>query len=246
MGYCKQTALPTTEPVLLADAHTFLRLPTSYTAEDTFISGLIQAAREQGEIITGRALAQRTFVQVMDGFPDKLYRYAIDGEVLFGIGMYGLPWSNMSPYQNRQVIKLSYPPVISVQNIQYVDLNGDVQTLNQDTDFILDRQTDSARLVPLPGTFWPLAMVTANALEINFTAGYDPSPTATDSHIVTAPNPPDQQTSSTIVSGVPQLIRLGILNLVAYWFQNRGVLGVPSEIHNLFQSMSVYEFSSPQ
>lgn len=219
-----------------------MRLPSAYTSEDTFITGLIQAAREQGEVITGCALSQRTFTQVMDDFPDKLYRYAIDGELLWAMGLYGLPWGNQSSTQNRQVIKLAYPPVISVQSVKYVDTTGNPQTLAQDVDFILDRQRGFARLIPMPGTFWPLSMVTANAVEVNFTAGYDPSPTATDTHTVSE-MPPDQQASSEIVSGIPQLMRLGILNLVAHWFQNRGELVIPEPIYNIFRSMAVYNFA---
>ena len=69
MGYCRATELPAAEPVTLAQAKTFMNFPVSITTQDTFITGLITAAREQGELITGRGLAQRTWTQVLDSFP---------------------------------------------------------------------------------------------------------------------------------------------------------------------------------
>ena len=237
--YCKPTALPSAECLSLTDVKLFLRLPNTYTAEDAFITALIQAAREHGETITGRALAKRTWVQVMDSFPDRTFRHAIDGSSLYDLGLYGRPYGGSE--HKRNSVELYYPPLISVQNITYVDANGAVQTLLPDTDFIVDRTNDFARLTPIPGTLWPQTMHTLNAVAVNFTAGYDPDPTATDTHNVST-NPPDQQTTSTVVTGVLELIRLGMLNLVAYWFQNRGSLTVPEPINSILRSQAVYRF----
>lgn len=242
MGYCKQTALPSAECVSLAEAKSFMRLPSAYTSEDAFITASIQAAREQGEIYTGRSLAKRTFVQVMDRFPDRTLRDGIDGSGVYGLGFFTMSLGNSSFNFHRQLIKLAYPPCISVQNVTYVDTNGNVQTLQQDTDFVLDRQTDFARLAPLPGKYWPFSIATVNNIEINFTAGYDSNPAAVDTHNVVGINPPNQQTTSTLVTGVPQVIRMAVLNLVAHWFQNRGVSEVPESIANVFRGMAVYQF----
>lgn len=59
------TIAPSVEPVTLAEARSHLRLeatgsPASHE-DDDYISALIQAAREQVETDTGRALVQRTY-----------------------------------------------------------------------------------------------------------------------------------------------------------------------------------------
>ena len=241
MGYCRATELPAAEPVTLAQAKTFMNFPVSITTQDTFITGLITAAREQGELITGRGLAQRTWTQVLDSFP--YFTDTVQSQLAYPPSYYSLPRYSTTLWNYSQMIKLSYPPVISVQGMRYIDSNGYSQTLQQDTDFVLDRITEPPRIFPQVGQYWPASLYVANSLEINFTAGYDPNPSAVDTHTVTG-SPPNQQPNSTIVAGVPQMIILGILNLVAFWFNNRGSVGlVPENIERIFQQNMVLDFS---
>lgn len=227
MGYCRQTSLPATEPVTLAQAKSFMRLPSGYTAEDSTITAFITAAREQGELITGRGLAQRTWTQVLDSFP--YFTDTVQSQLAYPPSYYSLPRYSTTLWNYSQMIKLSYPPVLSVQGMNYVDSSGNPQTLYQDTDFVLDRITEPPRIFPQPGQYWPPSLYVANSLQVNFTAGYDPNPNAIDTHYVDSPpvsSPPDQQPVSTIVTGIPQMMILGILNLVAFWFNNRGSVGI--------------------
>ena len=240
MGYCRQTSLPVAEPVSLSQAKSFLRLPPGYVSEDETVQAFIAAAREQGELITGYCLAQRTWTQVMDRFPSNL-DYNWSNRAYSGSNYTLLDWDH------SQVIKLSYPPIISVQGIQYVGANGIAQTLQQDIDFILDRITTPVRLFPAFGGYWPPALYVANSLQINYTAGYDPDPKKIVIHGASG-HPPitlmNQQPDSTIVSGVPQMIILGILNLVAFWFNNRGSVGlVPDNIERIFQQQAIVDFA---
>lgn len=239
MGYCRQLALPTAEPVSLAEAKGFLRLPSGFIAEDDFLTGSIQAAREYAEILTNRALAQRQFVMVLDSHP--YYTDTIQSQLAYPPSYYSLPRFSTTLWNYSQMIKLPFAPVISVQSMASVAPDGSITTMHQDTDFVLDRISEPARIFPLPGAYWPPDLYVANALQITFTAGYASNPSATDSHASTGSN---QQPTSAIVSGVPQLIRLGILNLVAYWFQNRGTSNVPPAIEQLFLSQAVVDFAS--
>lgn len=238
MGYCRQIALPAAEPVSVADAKTFLRLPSGFTAEDGFLAGSIQAAREMAEILTNRALAKRQFVMVLDSHP--YYTDTIQSQLAYPPSYYSLPRFSTTLWNYSQMIKLPFAPVISVQSMKSVAPDGSIIVMNQDVDFVLDRISEPARIFPLPGQYWPPDLYVANALQITFTAGYDFDPTAVDTHTSTGSN---QQPSSAIVSGVPQLIRLGILNLVAYWFQNRGVSDIPPAIERLFLSQAVVDFA---
>lgn len=241
MGYCRQTALPSAEPVSLAQVKTFLRLPSGFIAEDAMITGFIQGAREKGEILTGRGLAQRAFTQVLDSHP--YYTDAVQSQQAYPPDYYSLPRYSTTLWNYSQMIKLSYPPVISVEAMTYIGSDGAAHVLNQDVDFVLDRITEPARIFPMPGQYWPADLYVANALRIDFTAGYDPDPAATDDHTVTA-NPPNQQPDSKIVSGVPQFIILAILNLVSFWWNNRGQAGeVPDNIEKAFLQQAIQDWA---
>jgi len=244
LGYCKQTALPAAEPVSLADAKSFLRIGTS--EDDSLIAGLVQAAREYGEALTGRALAKRTFCMVLDSFP--YFTDTIQSQLAYPPSFYSLPRYSTTLWNYSQMIKLPYAPVESVQNMKYVDSTGAIQTLQQDIDFVLDRITEPARIFPQAGQYWPPSLYVANSLEINFTAGYDPSPSATDTHNVAA-NPPQQQASSLVVTGIPQMYRSAILMLVAHWYDHRwaaspdALKDIPHGIGVLFGCNAIYDFA---
>jgi Phage gp6-like head-tail connector protein len=241
MGYCRQTSLPSQEPVLLQEMKQWLRIPAAYVDDDSTLAGLIQAAREVGEVYTGRALAQRTFSMVLDSHP--YYTDTIQSQLAYPPSYYSLPRWATTLWNYSQMIKLPFPPVISVQGMVSVNPDGSTTTMAQDTDFILDRMSEPARIFPIPGSYWPADLYVANALQINFTAGYDPAPSATDSHAVAGANP-GQQPDSVIVSGVPQTILVAMKQLVAYWYENRGSAGdVPANIANAFYTQAVLDFA---
>jgi hypothetical protein len=221
----------------------FLRLPSSFTSEDSLLTGFIQAARENGEILTGKALAQRSFTQVLDSHP--YYTDAVQSMQAYPPDYYSLPRYSTTLWNYSQMIKLGYSPVIRVDVMTYVDSNGNTEMLYQDRDFILDRITEPSRIFPLPGQYWPADLYVANAVQIDFTAGYDPDPTAVDTHFLSPPqSPPSQQPESVIVSGIPQQMILGILNLAAYWWNNRGAAGsVPDNIANIFLGHAIVDWS---
>ena len=243
MGYCRQTALPKVEPVSLDQVRAFLRLPKSFTAEDDMLGEFIQAAREEGEIETGRALAQRTFTQVLDSHP--YYTDAVQSQQAYPPDYYSLPRYSTTLWNYSQMIKLGMSPAISVEQMRSINPDGSVRRMSQDVDFILDRISEPARIFPLPGKYWPADFYVANALEIDFTAGYDPDPTAVDVYSpALSPDTPGQQPSSTIVTGVPARIILGIFNLVAYWWNNRGQAGVvPDNIRRIFQQQAIQDWA---
>lgn len=68
MNYKLKTG-PTLEPVTLAEAKLHLKLDSD-TTDDTLITALIQAAREQAEKYTGRAFIEQTWEAVMECFED--------------------------------------------------------------------------------------------------------------------------------------------------------------------------------
>lgn len=66
----KLITAPSAEPITLAEAKLHARVEAS--ADDTLITALITAGREEAEHITGRALMTQTWEQVLDAFSDTM------------------------------------------------------------------------------------------------------------------------------------------------------------------------------
>jgi hypothetical protein len=209
--YVRQITQPASEPVSLNEAKVFCHI--SNTEEDSLIAGLITAARVHAEGVSGRCLAQRQYVLVLDRFNRyQLYDHA------------GLWFADESFFFNhghlRHEIKIPYAPLKSVDSIRYVANDGTAITLSPDVDYVVDRISEPGRIFPPHGQRWPSALHVANSVEITFTAGYDPDPAATpDTHNVSSPA--NQQPDSTVILAIPQTIRTAILMLVAGFYSNR-------------------------
>lgn len=208
MSYIRQTAPPAAEPCTPTHFTEFLGLPSGITtAQAATITALLAGARAEGEKLCRRALARRAFLQVFDGFPCR-----------------------------SRVLKLYYPPLVTVTSVQYVAAAGALQTLPAE-DYTVDTVDQPGRIVLAPDKSWPVTHSVPNAVQVAFTAGYNPDPAAVDG------------------SGIPQNLRLGILNLAAFWFQNRGAntvnaatgqgFNVPPYIEKIFTTEAVDEYSLP-
>jgi hypothetical protein len=189
-----------------------MRVDPDFTSDDTMIQGLISAAREHGERITGKCLARRMMRQVLDSFP--YYTDTIQSQLAYPPSYYSLPRYSTTLWNYSEMIKLWYPPVISVQRIRFIDSDGNADTLEQDTDFILDRISYPARIFPVPGNYWPPAYYTPNGVEIDFTAGYGP-PVATG-----AAAPAGVDTYNASVAAWSSTIEYGVGAIVSYESSN--------------------------
>lgn len=114
-------------------------------------------------------------------------------------------------------IQLRKLPVASVTSIQYVDLDGDTQTLSSSS-----YQTDYAsedrpgRIMPAYGYSWPNTRSSIyNAVTVTFTAGYGAA------------------------SAVPETIKQAIMMLAGHWYDHREAVDeleykpVPYAVDNL-------------
>jgi hypothetical protein len=253
-----QQALPSKEPVSLADAKAFLKINTD--RDDALIGTLITAARAYCEDNTGLLLAPRIFVQYRDSFPFYPYfqspyapGFGVVPPLAFGypfqanypLPVYGSYQGTRSPFE----IRLLAWPVTAVQKITYIGTDGNPHDLSPGEDFIVDLVSQPARLSPLPGKNWPISVLSTNAVAIYFTAGFNADPTTiTDDKETAAPDPPDQIVETKFVTGIPQTLRLAILILVSHWYFTRepAVAGtaasVPHHLDQLLATNRVYNF----
>lgn len=135
---------------------------------DSLLSDLIVQARQHVEEILGRSLITQTWVQKFDVFPC-----------------------------GRECIYLARPPVQSVSSITYYDSAGTLQTWSG-SSYLLDKDSEPARIQPAPGGYWPSTQDRQNAAAVTFVAGYG-----------------DDETT------VPGPIRRAMLLLISHWFENR-------------------------
>lgn len=68
-------------------------------------------------------------------------------------------------------IEAPHPPLISVDEIRYIDPDGALQTLDE-TAYRLHRSSISGLILPAYGTRWPATRLDVGAVEIDLTVGY--------------------------------------------------------------------------
>lgn len=112
-------------------------------AYDTQATLAIAAMRSQAEARTARCLITQTMELILDDFPA--------GE-----------------------IDLILPDVQEILTVKYIDTNGAEQTLS-DTNYVLGEDSINAALYwlyPKQNVAWPATLASANAVRIQFKAGY--------------------------------------------------------------------------
>jgi uncharacterized phiE125 gp8 family phage protein len=110
--------------------------------DDLLIGSLITAAREAAEHETRRALMLQTWELALTEFPGP-----------------------------AGAIRLSKPPMSSIISLQYVDSDGQLQTMAE-ADFRLSEHTEGADLYPAYSINWPLTRKHPGAVTVRYVAGY--------------------------------------------------------------------------
>lgn len=146
-----------------------LHLRVDHTDEDLLITGLIATARQAAEARTGRALVTQQWRQTLDAWP-------VDG-----------------------VIELSWPPLVSVQSVSYLDTAGVRQTLSAPA-YAVTTDTLVGTVAPAYDTDWPDCRVVSGSIRIDHTAGYGNA------------------------AAVPQQVKAWMLLAIATWYAQREVV----------------------
>jgi uncharacterized phiE125 gp8 family phage protein len=177
------------------------------------LNRLLKAARRYFERITGLNLIQQQWRVTFDEVPLRQGQYGLE---------YGLAPS-MSRFTGtpagRQIV-LPRAPLVSVDNFQYLDSTGALQTY-ANTNYTVGSvgvATTFGRLWLNEGADWPDTGPFPGALRITFTAGL-----------------------ATTAAGLPEDITTALLMLAAHWYENRlpvsadGLGDVPSHLQSLIE-----------
>ena len=152
----------------IADAGLGAACPTTNTTTDPQLNALIKAARQHAETFTRRAFITQTWDLLLDYFPTEL-------------------------------IRLPLPPLVSVESINYVNANG-VLTLWANTKYTVDapagEHAERGSVTLAYGEIWPVTQDIANAVTVEFIAGYGAA------------------------AAVPQGIKQALLLMIGQWYDN--------------------------
>jgi len=186
MSSVLEVSRPAVEPVSVAEAVHFLKLPPDVRDLPLVRRTIIPAARRHIENATGLVLASRNFVQYEDGFPNIIQSFSAPYAPLFGaafpwffgygpIASYPAPgvgglqeMASQAPFAKN----LKRTPVTAVAKILYVGEDGDLHGILPGTDFVVDFSSQPGRISPMPGSRWPISLFGANTVQVFFTAGY--------------------------------------------------------------------------
>ena len=185
-----QTA-PGAEPITLAELKTQLRI--SGTDEDTYLTNLIEEARQEIEDTTGIAFITQVWQLTLDRWPaareewwDGMREAHID--VIYG--------GNRANYAS---LKLPRYPLQTVDTINVYDEDGTQTAVTIANVFDVDTESLRGRLTIQRGATWPVALRANNAIEITYTSGYGDA-----------------------ASDVPAPLKRAVRQMAAYMYEHRG------------------------
>lgn len=180
------------EPVTLEDLTAQVRVvdPRDYAR----LTQMAVAAREWCEAYLSQQLCTATYLWTIDRFinlylyqtslwTQQVWPWYFQSQALIGNRLPNT-WYTLWPPRN---------PVQSITQIQYIDLNGNTQTLSPSL-YVVDTQSTQCRISPAFGQYWPVSQMIQDAVKITMVCGY---------------------------TKVPSAIRLAICMLAAHWFDQR-------------------------
>ncbi len=145
---------PAAEPVSLAEAKLHLRV--DFDEDDALIQALISAARQAAEMLTQRQLVTARWRMVLDSFP--------------GPSMMGVPAGQTFTLPGHAIL-IPKSPLQTVVEIRYLDMAGIWQVMPA-ANYTVDNACEPARITPVFGQIWPVALPQIGAVSVTFDAGY--------------------------------------------------------------------------
>jgi uncharacterized phiE125 gp8 family phage protein len=112
-------------------------------ADDAYIVTLVKASRQEAEDFMNRVLITQIWVLSLDEFPKQAGHHIV----------------------------VPFPPLSAINSVKYFDLEGMEQTWDS-AKYKADTASQPGRLFPAFDEVWPSARDQANAVTIEFEAGY--------------------------------------------------------------------------
>lgn len=178
---------PSRQPLEVQDVRNYLKLDSNH--DEIYVRTLIGGATKFAENYTGRALINRRMKLSLDSISE------IEQELWEGVAI------GADIVVRSRSIELPSSPVSVVHSVKIYD-DADVATTVSTSKYYSDTVSTPARVTLRNGESWTdvgSAMRHANAIEVEYTAGYGESPL-----------------------NVPEPIRLAMYQYIAFLYEHRG------------------------
>lgn len=195
---------PVVEPIDVADARRQCLIDADITIHDTTLANYIRAARELAESYTKRTFVESSWRLSAAAFPYKCETDFLD------------PW-----------ISIPMPPLIAIESVSYLDTDGSRIYLTAE-QYQVWMDEEPPCLIPPYRQTWPSGRVDANAVQIEYRAGYADGG------------------SPMGAAKVPETAKQAIRLMVAHWFNNRedtaiaNLATIPNGFERLLDSIRIY------
>jgi hypothetical protein len=157
----RELTQPAAEPVTLLTAKNHLRV--DFDDDDAYIAALITGARQYVEKHTNRAIFNRSMLLTLDYFPWPGWGGTTNATGYSGL----LQW-----YYRGLAIRLPKPATFSVESVSYIATDGETVVTIPATSYVVDLNSEPARISPRPGFTWPYQQnYLPGQVKVNFTAG---------------------------------------------------------------------------
>ncbi|QUN28709.1 phage head-tail connector protein [Cupriavidus sp. KK10] len=144
---------PSGEPINLADAKLHLRVTDD--GQDAIIRSMLAGARQAAEQKTRQQLLHARYQYIIDRFP-------VPGAAPAACGVVSIPPS---------AIVLPRAPVVDVVKVEYLDMAGELQTLDASVYTVQNAMLPGI-ITPRFGEIWPVARPESGAVRVTYNAGY--------------------------------------------------------------------------
>lgn len=203
---------PPAEPVSVADAKAHSRIFQS--VDDSLIAGYISSARMSAENTLKRALLTQQWVLALQNWPGRplgVYRESV----------------SRAEYYKWAYIQLPLPPLVSVDLLTYMDVSGNVFTMQQGYsntpsggNYLLDLDHEPGRVcLPFAG-IWPTTiLLPTSPIHITYTCGWPfltGTVNVTTSGVATLSSPPVGSMFSPQMVGTWMTINGASYNVLSY------------------------------
>jgi Phage gp6-like head-tail connector protein len=206
-GSLELVTAPVSEPVSLDEAKLHCRI--EQTADDDYVTSLIEGAREFVERVTRRALITQSWRLIFDAWPgmrrgdgygaaslDQWWDGTRDGP----IGMLGSP-----------EVSIRKAPFQSLTSVVILNEDGSTALTWDPSNYYVSTENGFGRLVKRVGQIWPLITPPVRqrgGIVVTFLAGYGDDP-----------------------MDVPMALRQAIKDIVLHWYETREAVGETSRWH---------------
>jgi len=135
--------------------------------ETALLTGLVATATSMAEAYCRRRFVTQRWRQTFDRFPSSTSPGL--GRGVFQRASFG----RVTTARRRDEIALllAHPPLVSVESVTYVDVDGAVQTMAP-ADYVVRPAEEPGEIVLAYGESWPVTRDVPDAVTVDFTCGY--------------------------------------------------------------------------